>query len=162
REEDRMASWQGIHYRARRAVQETRRFSYFNYYLKNGTRAYLADRRKAPVPPLRFRNGITWHHGRWDQPALLFSEIFLDRFYEPVKPPQGVHIIDIGANIGALTTLWSAGRPDLHLWAYEPNPDSYATLRRNVEANHLSAHTYAEAVGREAGELALWVDVPTT
>jgi len=95
---------------------------------------------------------------------LLFREIFVDRFYENLDAPPNAYILDVGANIGALTLLWATGRPDLRLHAYEPNPESYATLTRNVEANGLSNQVsiFPEAIGRTHGELELWVDIRTT
>jgi FkbM family methyltransferase len=136
----------------------------FKRYLKNGTSVWLSDKYKRPIPPLKFRNGITWHHGARDAPIFLFREVFIDCFYEPLNAPTGARILDIGANIGALTLLWAAGRPDLRFNAYEPNPESYSTLRKNVEANGLTAQvgTYLEGIGRTRGMMDLWVDVRTT
>ena len=73
-------------------------------------------------------------------------------------------MLDIGANIGAVTLFWVEGRSDLRFHAYEPNPESYATLRKNVEANGISSQvcTYPDAIGGTRGQLDLWVDVPTT
>jgi FkbM family methyltransferase len=125
---------------------------------------WLKAKRKRPIPPLQFRNGFTWHHGVRDEPILLFREIFVDRFYEPLNAPANAHVLDIGANIGAVTLFWAAGRPDLHFHAYEPNPDSYATLCKNVAANGLAPQvsTYPQAIGGSRGKLDLWVNVPTT
>jgi FkbM family methyltransferase len=108
---------------------------------------------------------MTWYHGPRDEPVLLFEEIYIDRFYEPLEAPKNANVIDIGANIGLVTLFWTDGRTDLRFHAYEPNSEAYATLRRNVECNsHLTSQvrTFQEAVGRTRGQLELWVDVPTT
>lgn len=145
------------------ALRDARDAFRFNRHLKNGLSVWQRDRQKRTVPPLKFRGGMTWHHGERDDPVLLFRELFIDRFYEPLCAPTNAHIVDIGANIGVMTMWWALGRPDLHFHAYEPNPDSFATLSKNVDVNGLSGQVslHNEAVGRTAGELDLWVDVRT-
>jgi FkbM family methyltransferase len=125
---------------------------------------WLKDKYQRPFPPLKFRNGFVWHHGPRDQPLLLFREIFIDHFYEPLEAPPNAVVLDIGANIGAVTLYWAVGRPDISFHAYEPNPESCATLRKNIEANRMLAQVtiYAEAISGTRGQLDLWVNVPTT
>ena len=89
-------------------------------------------------------------------------EVFSERQYRRhlAGPVEGV-MIDLGANIGAVTLDWARRSPQLHVHAYEPNPASNKMLRHNVEANGLTDRVtfYQEAVGREAGELRLWTNV---
>lgn len=148
--------------RAWRAVKDIARY---NRHLTNGTDVWLKRKQKQkPLPPLRFRNGFTWFHGTQDQPILLFREIFIDRFYEPLRALPDAVVLDIGANIGAVTLFWAEGRRDIRFHAYEPNPESFAALRKNIDANGLSSQIIAhpEAIGGARGEVNLWVDVPTT
>lgn len=146
--------------RSWRAAKDLARY---NRHLTNGTDVWL-KRKQKPLPPLRFRNGFTWFHGTQDQPILLFREIFIDRFYEPLRARPDAVVLDIGANIGAVTLFWAEGRRDIRFHAYEPNPESFATLRKNIDANGLSSQIIAhpEAIGSARGEVNLWVDVPTT
>lgn len=106
---------------------------------------------------------MVWHHGPYDQPLLLFRELYIERLLPSVAAaPHAATIIDIGANIGAATLYWAAERPDLVFQCYEPNPQAFTSLETNMAVNCLkNAHLYSEAVGREAGCVSLWIDVPT-
>ena len=56
------------------------------------------------LPPLRLRNGVVLHSGSYDSPVLLLNEVFIDRWYEiGALPPPDANMLDIGANIGAVT-----------------------------------------------------------
>src|SRR5262245_223122 len=142
----------------------TRNLPSYHRHLKNGPDVWLSQLRNRPLPPLRFRNGFTWYHGPRDEPILLFREIFIERFYEPILAPPGATVLDIGANIGAVSLFCAQARPDLRFHAYEPNPESYASLRKNIEANNLQSqvNTYPEAIGGARGSIELWTNVPTT
>jgi FkbM family methyltransferase len=121
-------------------------------------------RRKDLLPPLRLRSGLVLHHGALDNPLLALSETFINRWYEiDATPPPNALMLDIGANIGAVSLFWAARWPSLRIHAYEPNPSAFATLQRNVEDNSLQdrVEVSRKAVGRGVGELELWVDVPT-
>jgi FkbM family methyltransferase len=132
-------------------------------HLSNGIEVTLARARRRSPPPLRFRSGLIWNHGPYDQPILLFREIYVDGLLPSVADaPQGATVVDIGANIGAASLFWSSERPDLLMNCYEPNPQAFATLEANVAGNRQSNfRLYPEAVAREAGHISLWIDVPT-
>lgn len=132
-------------------------------YLDNARAVVLARACGKSPPPLRFKSGMVWNHGPYDQPLLLFHELYVDRLLPSVaNAPRHATMVDIGANMGAATLFWLAERRDLVVHCYEPNPQAFATLKENVAANRLSdVHLYAEAVGRQAGSISLWVDVPT-
>ena len=55
-------------------------------------------------------------------------------------------VIDLGANIG-LVSLRAAALGAAHVYAYEPEPNNYGLLTRNVASNHLDAviETFAVA-----------------
>jgi FkbM family methyltransferase len=132
-------------------------------YLNNGFSIWLRVRFKWPLPPFHFRNGMVWHHGKHDDPILLLREIYIENFYEPLNAPPGATVLDIGANIGAVTMFWARERPDTHFHAYEPNPQAYGSLRQNITFNALSERVtiHPEAIGGKRGRLDLWTDVPT-
>ncbi len=85
-------------------------------------------------------NGLTLHLDRKDS---LNLSVFPD--YEPVETAYikktvrpGFVAVDIGANIGYYTTLLAkqvgeAGR----VYAFEPDKENFATLKKNIEANGL-------------------------
>jgi len=61
---------------------------------------------------------------------------------------------DVGANIGAFTIL-AAGVAGAEVTAFEPSPDSFRMLERNVRLNGLTdqVRLFNAAVGRRAGEV---------
>ncbi len=131
-------------------------------WLSNWREVWSAYRAGLPPPPLRFREGFTLHHGRLDSPVSLLREVFGERHYRRhiERPLDGV-LIDIGANIGAVTLDWASRSSRLHIHAYEPNPATNRVLRHNVEVNGLTDRVtvHHEAVGRESGQLRLWTNV---
>jgi FkbM family methyltransferase len=104
------------------------------------------------------------HHGPFDSPLLLLDEVWIKRWYElGAIPPSGATMLDIGANIGSVSLYWANRAPSLRVHCYEPNPSAVDTLRQNVHANGLTQRVtiFPEGVGRAAGTLPLWVNIPT-
>jgi FkbM family methyltransferase len=68
----------------------------------------------------------------------LFHEIFVEHtyFFESTAP-QPV-IIDAGANIGLATLFFKTLHPEARIVCFEPDPDNFILLTRNVERNRLS------------------------
>lgn len=132
-------------------------------HLSNGVDVWRHRRAPATMPPLHFRDGMIWHHGPRDEPLFILREIYSQSLYAPLPAGTHGHVLDIGANIGAVTMFWAKDQPDLTIHAYEPNPQAGAALLRNIQANGLGGRVrvHNEAVGRIAGTLDLWTDVPT-
>lgn len=138
--------------------------SLYSRHLSNGVTIWRNRNRQRGLPPLKFRSGMIWHHGPHDEPLFIMRELYSKQLYDVLQgAPHGAHVIDIGANIGAVTMYWARGRPDLRFHAYEPNPQAYASLEHNIGQNGLAtqATIHREAVGRAPGALNLWIDVPT-
>jgi FkbM family methyltransferase len=139
--------------------------AHFAHLLSNWKTVWICKRKRKPLPPLRFRNGLTLNHGKYDDPLLLLNEVFIKRLYDfkTDAPPQA-NMVDIGANIGSVSEFFALGSPTLKIHAYEPNPAAFAMLQRNLKDNNLENRVvaYPEAVGRASGDLSLWVDVNTT
>jgi FkbM family methyltransferase len=122
-------------------------------------------RHKTPLPSLRFRNGLVMNHGKYDDPLLLLDEVFIRRLYDfKTDAPRDGIMLDVGANIGSVTQFFALESSTLQIHAYEPNPAAFEMLQRNIKDNHLEQRVAAfpEAVGRDSGDLSLWVDVNTT
>jgi FkbM family methyltransferase len=88
------------------------------------------------------------------------SEIFVfHEIYESLQykrhadfvPQSGWTVFDVGANIGVFTVL-QATRGAM-VYSFEPNPDSYGRLLRNVTANKLNDYVrlFPTALGDERG-----------
>jgi FkbM family methyltransferase len=131
-------------------------------WLSNWKDVWSAYRAGLPLPPLQFRYGFTLHHGTHDSPIALLHEVFGERHYRRHlhSPVEGV-MIDLGANIGAVSLDWARRVRPLRIHAYEPNPSTNKVLRQNIEANGLASRVivYDEAVGRDSGQLRLWTNV---
>jgi FkbM family methyltransferase len=151
-----VSEWVFFKYQAARTLGRMMR------WLSNWREVWSAYRVGLPPPPLRFREGFTLHHGQLDSPVSLLREVFGERHYRRhIESPLDGVLIDIGANIGAVTLDWASRSGRLHVHAYEPNPATNSVLRHNVEANGLSDRVtiHQEAVGREPGQLRLWTNV---
>jgi FkbM family methyltransferase len=120
---------------------------------------------KKAMPSLYFRSGLILNHGEFDDPLLLLDEVFVKRLYDlKTNAPNNGIMVDLGANIGSVTQFFALESATLKIHAYEPNPAAFEMLRRNIQDNHLEQRvtTLPEAVGRESGDMSLWVDVNTT
>ena len=69
---------------------------------------------------------------------------------------RGGTLIDVGANHGYYTCLWTAMRADNHVLAVEASPRCLPALRRNVSGNGLDSvvKVLPYAAGAEAGRMA--------
>jgi FkbM family methyltransferase len=84
----------------------------------------------------------------------VFYEIYESRQYNrhaDFVPQSGWTVFDVGANIGVFTVLQATH--GANVYAFEPNPDSYSRLSRNVTLNRLAdhVHLFASALGDEPG-----------
>ena len=127
-------------------------------WFDNWREVWLSYRSGAEIPPLRFRRGFVLRHRSEDQVLLQFFEVFRDKSYRRyITEPHFGTMVDIGANIGAVSLDWATRLQHVRVHAYEPHPGTFATLRENVEANHETPRivTYQEAVGGRTGTLVL-------
>jgi FkbM family methyltransferase len=60
--------------------------------------------------------------------AIFEQEIYM---FEPAQSPP--HILDGGANVGLATLYWKRQFPDAQITAFEPDPEVFETLGKNVE-----------------------------
>jgi FkbM family methyltransferase len=129
----------------------------------------------ATVPPVRALDAIV--RGWISQPLaeVLGHKMYLDKLdslrlgvfgiHEPVETrwiqehvPTGGVAIDIGANIGYHTLLLARQvGPNGHVYAFEPDPDNFALLTRNVALNGYRNVTLEQAALSDAtGTLRLY------
>ena len=117
-----------------------------------------------PLPTLHLRCGLRLHHTIADGPVPTVFEVFADKCYSSYFdiPKEGV-ILDIGANIGVFTLYCTEISDNVFIYAYEPNPKTNETLRRNIVANNLEDRVkiYDEAVGRARSDFRIWTNVPS-
>jgi FkbM family methyltransferase len=86
---------------------------------------------------------------------ITYREIFVSRVYQRLpdfRPIGSAVVFDVGANIGFYTLQAAASLAGGAIYAFEPNPDAYSKLVRNIEANRArNIHLLPYAVGSKQG-----------
>jgi FkbM family methyltransferase len=67
----------------------------------------------------------------------LFKELFIAEPYAFTTTNTSPLILDCGANIGLAVLYFKKQFPDARILAFEPNPEAFSLLARNVAANNL-------------------------
>jgi len=85
--------------------------------------------------------------------------IFLSREYRFAPRSTRPRILDCGSNIGVSLLFFKKEFPDCTIQAFEPDPQTFALLRKNVEQNSLAGvELYNRAVAGAAGERDFFCD----
>lgn len=82
-----------------------------------------------------------------------YSELEIDFLRQIIKPDWTV--IDVGANIGALTVAFAEMvGSDGQVYAYEPQPENFELLNRNLgNCGHFGVHLSRKALGDHSGSV---------
>ena len=113
--------------------------------LRNWPGHYLHKHGKGECLTYILRNGLkfTIRTGTFDQ--LIFKEIWIKEHYHPQLRSNSLRdlrlIIDIGAHIGSFTLYAAHLSPMARILAFEPHPDNFALLSRNISNNNLDRVT---------------------
>jgi FkbM family methyltransferase len=134
-------------------------------YSKGGTRSFLPTfllllnlyvkswrARKNKVRVAKRIGQFTFY--AFDYPTLinLYREIFLKEVYRTDLGSSEPFIIDCGSNVGISVLYFKSKYPDSEIWAFEPSPDSFELLKKNVEENRISnVKLFNCAVGNTKG-----------
>ncbi len=145
-----------LHERSRLA----REYCFYLRTCKNWRTIVRARRKSVPVDRFESYSGavITFAN---DPPWNMFGDIWRDQIY--TRPPIRLHpkpnvIVDIGANLGFFTLFAASRWPNASIHAYEPAPDNFLRLMRNVElsgADYVVCHSLA--VSSTAGSITLYL-----
>ncbi len=101
--------------------------------------AYVLPRRRGTAPAGRPRyelpNGMAVLHQNRNETDYLYEEIFEKRCYAQhgVRLPDGACILDVGANIGMFTLFAHQECAGPRVYAFEPVPAVFESLRANCE-----------------------------
>lgn len=120
-------------------------------------RVFLS-RKRVEEGTLRFWRKPTQMRVRGAMDIWSVKETFLDQFYTrygtQIEPDWVV--VDIGAAIGEFTVYAAQKAPAGEVYAYEPNPQSFALLKENIKLNTLSnVQTFCVGVWDQAGGMQL-------
>ena len=114
-----------------------------------------------PFRPIREEKvfGFAIHCFDYRTMHLLFRVILLrNEYYFETSTPRPV-IFDCGANIGLATLFFKWLHPQSEVYAFEPDRETFALLKRNVEENHLTGvHLYNVALSDKSGAADFYVD----
>ncbi|MGW4652621.1 amino acid adenylation domain-containing protein, partial [Kitasatospora sp. NPDC004289] len=99
-------------------------------------------------------NGMTVFHQNRSETDFVYEEIFTNLEYlrNGITLPVGATILDVGANIGMFTLFAGLRVPDARIYAFEPIPPVFDTLRRNAELYGLNATVFNCGIAAEAKE----------
>jgi FkbM family methyltransferase len=88
-----------------------------------------------------------------------FHELFVElQYYIRLNTPQPL-IVDCGSNIGLSVIFFTTLFPNAHILAFEPDPQAFGCLVRNIEANRLRRVVARRvAVTAEDGEADFFYD----
>ncbi len=112
-----------------------------------------------PSGPYRFRHGERLQIGRGVDHVPII-EIFLRKEYGDIEPAS--IIVDLGANIGTFAIYAAMNAPNVQVFAYEPMPEFFQLMQRNVSLNGLegSIQCINSAVAGDSTERELIVAAP--
>lgn len=126
-----------------------------------------ANGRTSPIIPIRLPGLAPFGLHVHDRPDRFISAQLRRRgVWEPFESRMalalldpGEGFVDLGANLGYYTLLAAARvGPHGRVFAFEPDPDNYALLERNLAANRATqARAERCAVGAAAGEARLYL-----
>jgi natural product biosynthesis luciferase-like monooxygenase protein/amino acid adenylation domain-containing protein/FkbM family methyltransferase len=108
----------------------------------------LGDRAHFKLP-----NGMVVAHPSGHRATVLYHEIFENESYlrHGITLRDGDCVFDVGANVGMFTLFASHKRKDLKLYAFEPIPQTFDTLKTNVALYGLDAKLFNVGLGSRPG-----------
>lgn len=87
----------------------------------------------------------------------LFGEIFVRGVYYFESDSKKPLIVDCGSNIGFSILFFKFLYPESTIYAFEPDPDTFRMLQKNIKANQLSHVTaFNSAVSDTEGAVAFY------
>ncbi|KAI8631484.1 FkbM family methyltransferase [Xylariaceae sp. FL1651] len=73
-----------------------------------------------------------------DEARFIYKEIYEDGCYDVPNLPEAPFIVDVGANIGLCSLYMKQKFPSAKILAFEPAPETYDTLCRNLALHKIS------------------------
>lgn len=89
----------------------------------------------------------------------LFKEIFFKSIYYFKSDKKHSIIFDCGANIGIATLFFKYLYPDCIIYAFEPDPQTFEILNKNIKQNNLkNVYSYKLALLDKKGKIDFYVN----
>jgi FkbH-like protein/FkbM family methyltransferase len=116
-----------------------------------------ADAYFGGLPQHVLPNGLAIAHLNRHETEYVYQEIFEDHCYlrHGIHLPPDATVIDIGANIGLFTLFVRTQIPSASVYAFEPSPVTFRTLKANCEAYGPRLHPFNVGISDRRGSAAL-------
>lgn len=102
---------------------------------------------------------LDWYYFDSEIFLRLFQEIFVSQTYKADVTSEVPTIIDCGSNIGMSILYFKAMYPRANIIGFEPNPDQYAILEKNIAANGFNnVVIHQKAVGDATGTVDFFIN----
>ena len=89
---------------------------------------------------------------------VMFNEIFGHEVYNFIADTEEPFIIDCGSNIGLALLYFKTRYPKAHIIGFEPGPETFPILEKNVTQNHLTnVRIENKAVSKENGFIPFFI-----
>lgn len=84
---------------------------------------------------VRLPNGLKIHAANRIDARFIYHEIFVQECYlkHGIALHEGARVFDVGANMGMFSLFVAHALQDFEIYAFEPIPETFELLRRNVE-----------------------------
>ena len=102
--------------------------------------------RLVSISPRLYYRGMVFHIPRWKDLKGAFKDVFKKDVYYFNTRKESPLIVDGGGNAGLVVGYWKTLYPQCRIITFEPEPETYAILQLNIEANgfqNVVAHCYA-------------------
>ncbi|MBV9706298.1 MAG: amino acid adenylation domain-containing protein [Chloroflexi bacterium] len=118
-------------------------------YVVTGQQVYSTEQHLFELP-----NHLQVFHQNRSETQWLYDEIFVDQSYlkHGVTLVDGDCVFDVGANIGLFTLFVHQRCPHAQMYAFEPIPPIFETLRNNVALYGLNTHLFQCGLSSETKE----------
>jgi FkbM family methyltransferase len=86
--------------------------------------------------------------------SIIDGEIFDEKIFETIKnliKPNSI-VIDVGANFGQMSILWSKCKPDVEVYSFEASGYVFQILEKNIKINKSNVKPFNYLVGNESNE----------
>jgi FkbM family methyltransferase len=94
-----------------------------------------------PIALVEVAEGFSIYTSGFEEAKLVYGEIYTEHCYDVAKHPPIPFFVDAGANVGLFSIYMKQKYPQSTIIAFEPAPENYDALLRNLEL-----HKAAEGV----------------
>ena len=141
-----------------KAVGFRNKYRFFKYGLRNTLNKFVGYTYHKEDMFIQFKE-LSVYFAPLKSELSSYIEIYLNRSYEIEKDfiaKENDIVFDVGANIGFYTVLQGMRAKRGEVFSFEPNPDAFCRLTKNIKINNLNnVKLFNKALWRKEGRLFL-------